>query len=286
MAKTSMNGGDKAVRGARALGWVSIGLGAMELFAPEALGKWIGVRGRSMLIRAMGGREIATGIVILTMPDPAIGISARVGGDVLDLTLLTRGLFFKDTANGKLRRAVAIVGGIAAADVVCAACLAQTSGSSVVETVQTIAVNRSPEECYRLWRDFENLPRFMKHVGSVQVSGEGRSHWVAKGPAGVTVEWDAELMEDSPNRIAWRSLPGGDVENSGLVEFQPATQGHGTIVKATVRYAPPAGAAGAAIAKLFGEEPSIQAKTELRRFKAVLETGEVPTIDGQSSGHA
>ena len=285
MAEAMSIKGDNTVRGARALGWVSIGLGAMELFAPEALGRWIGVRGRSTLIRAMGVREIASGIVILTMPDPAIGISARVGGDVLDLTLLTRGLFSRDTANEKLGRAVVIRAGMTAADVICATGLAH-SGASVVETVQTIAVNRSPEECYRFWRDFENLPRFMKHVESVEASGDGRSHWVVKGPAGVAVEWDAELTEDLPNRIAWRSVPGGDIENSGSVEFRPATQGHGTIVRATVRYAPPAGAVGSAIAKLLGQEPSIQAKTELRRFKAVLETGEVPTIDGQSSGRA
>ena len=114
--------------------------------------------------------------------------------------------------------------------------------------------------------------------------GDGRSHWVVKAPAGTTEEWDAELTQDSPSRIAWKSLPGADIDNAGAVEFQNATAGHGTIVKATIHYNPPGGKLGSTIAKLFGEEPSVQAKMDLRRFKAVIETGEVPTIEGQSSG--
>jgi len=128
------------------------------------------------------------------------------------------------------------------------------------------------------------LPSFMKHVESVHRVGDDRWHWIVDAPAGRTVEWDAELIEDSEKRIAWRSLPGGDIENEGSVEFLPATAGHGTIVKATIAYRPPAGKAGVLLAKLFGEEPAVQAKDDLRRFKAMIETGEVPTTTGQSSG--
>ena len=121
-----MNNGDKAVRGARVLGWAGIGLGAMKVFAPDAFGKWIGARGRSNVIRAMGVREIAAGLLIVAMPDPALGISARVGGDVLDLTLLTRGLFAAGSEKQRLGTATAMAAGIGAADVVCATCLAHS----------------------------------------------------------------------------------------------------------------------------------------------------------------
>ncbi len=271
-----------AVRGARALGWFSIGLGAAQLFAPRLIGQMIGIRGQETLIRSMGAREIAAGIAILTEKNPTRSIMGRVAGDAVDLALLGAGLGSPDAEKGKVGTAIGVVAGITALDVICAAQL--QSPSSKISTIQTMAVNKTPEECYQFWRNFENLPRFMEHVESVTALGDGRSHWVVKAPAGTTVEWDAELTQDSPSRIAWQSLPGADIENSGSVEFLKATAGHGTIVKATIDYAPPGGKLGSVIAKLFGEEPSVQAKMDLRRFKAVLETGEVPTIEGQSSG--
>lgn len=284
MAEDTFKSDGNAVRGARALGWFSIGLGAMELFAPRTLGRLIGVDGaHTTLIRAMGAREIAAGIVVLTQKVPTEGMATRVAGDALDLTLLGAGYGSENAEKGKLTTALAMVAGVTALDVYYASRLTK-HGANVQSTVQTVAVNRTPQQCYEFWRNFENLPRFMKHVNSVRDLGNGRSHWEARGPGGISIEWDAELTEDSPNRIAWRSLPGADVENSGSVEFQNGTTGHGTIVKALVNYKPPAGAMGSAVAKLFGEEPSIQAKMDLRRFKAVLETGEVPTIKGQSSG--
>ena len=149
---------------------------------------------------------------------------------------------------------------------------------------EAITINRPRSEVYAFWRNLENLAEFMEHVESVRVTEGNRSHWVVKAPAGTTVEWDAELISDGPERIEWRSLPGADVENAGSVEFKRATAGHGTIVKASIQYKPPAGQVGAAVAKLFAREPGMQARSDLRRFKAVVETGEVPTIVGQSSG--
>jgi uncharacterized membrane protein len=146
---------------------------------------------------------------------------------------------------------------------------------------KSIIINRSPEELYQYWRDLENLPRFMQHLESVRVTGDGRSHWVAKAPAGTSVEWDAEITEDRPNeRIAWRSLEGADVDNSGSVEFRPAPGNRGTIVRVEIEYNPPGGAIGALVAKLFGEEPGQQAQEDLRCFKQVMETGEVVLSDG------
>ena len=141
---------------------------------------------------------------------------------------------------------------------------------------KAITVNRPPEEAYTFWHDFRNLPRFMKHLEDVQMTDNGRSHWKAKAPAGTTVEWDAVVVDDRPNElIAWRSLDGADVDNSGSVRFAPAPGGRGTEVRVELHYNPPGGALGATIAKLFGEEPEQQVQDDLRRFKQVLETGEV-----------
>ncbi len=270
------------IKGARALGWFSIGLGAAELFAPGFIGRMIGLRGQETLIRWMGVREIAAGIAVLTEKKPTRSMIGRVAGDAVDLSLLSAGLASDDADKAKVGTAIGMVAAITALDVICAAQL--QSGPSTISTVQTMAVNKTPEECYQFWRNFENLPHFMEHVESVQAMGDGRYHWTVKAPAGTTVEWDAELTQDSPSRIAWKSLPGADIDNAGAVEFQNATAGHGTIVKAIIHYNPPGGKLGSTIAKLFGEEPSVQAKMDLRRFKAVIETGEVPTIEGQSSG--
>jgi uncharacterized membrane protein len=140
------------------------------------------------------------------------------------------------------------------------------------------------EEVYAFWRDLRNLSRFMMHVELVTTSGD-RSHWIVKGPAGTTVEWDAEITEERPNELlAWRSLPGSQIENSGSVRFKKAPADRGTEVHVSLQYEPPAGKAGAALAKLFGEEPTQQLTDDLRRFKQVMETGEVVLSDGSLGG--
>ncbi|HEX8474725.1 MAG TPA: SRPBCC family protein [Pyrinomonadaceae bacterium] len=160
-------------------------------------------------------------------------------------------------------------------------------GGHGVKVEKSVTINRSPEELYRFWRNFENLPRFMHHLESVHVTGEKTSHWVAKAPAGGSVQWNAEIYNEKENElIAWRSLEGSDVDNAGSVHFQPATGGRGTHVKVSVKYDPPGGVVGATIAKLFGEEPSQQIQEDLRRFKQLMETGETPTTEGQTSGRA
>jgi len=152
---------------------------------------------------------------------------------------------------------------------------------------KTVTIDKSPEELYRFWRDFENLPRFMKHVKSVGSIGDGRSHWVAKAPAGMTVEWDAEVINEEPNRlIAWRSLHHSEINHAGSVRFDPAPGGRGTEVRVTLNYAPPAGSLGVAVAKLFGEEPELQLEESLRRFKGLMEAGEVATTEGQPFGRS
>ncbi len=150
---------------------------------------------------------------------------------------------------------------------------------------KSLVINSSPEELYNFWHDFENLPRFMRHLESVRVTGEGRSHWVATAPGGTTVEWDAEVTEDRPGElIAWRSTEGSDVYNTGSVKFERAPGDRGTIVRVEIDYAPPGGRIGAAVAKLFGEDPQQQIDSDLRRFKQVVETGEVVISDATLPG--
>lgn len=143
---------------------------------------------------------------------------------------------------------------------------------------RTITINRPREEVYAFWRDFRNLARFMENVESVEVSDNRRSHWVVKAPAGKTVEWDSELTEEEEGRLlAWESVEGADIKNTGRIEFRDAPPGRGTEVTATIVYDPPGGDLGKLIAKLFQKEPKIQARRDLRRFKQLLETGEIST---------
>lgn len=159
--------------------------------------------------------------------------------------------------------------------------------SAAVKVEQSFTINASAEKIYSYWRRFENLPRFMQHLESVTEIDASRSHWKAKAPFGTTVEWDAEILSDIPNEmISWRSIEGADVSNAGSVHFRPATGGRGTVVKVSLSYEPPAGKIGAAIAWLSGEEPSVQVKEDLRRFKRLMETDEIPTTVGQPAGRS
>jgi uncharacterized membrane protein len=151
----------------------------------------------------------------------------------------------------------------------------------------SIAIDRSPDELYAFWRDFTNLPVFMMNLESVTPLDSVRSHWIANGPLGKRVEWDAEVYNEKENElIAWRSLENADVINAGSVRFQAGPEGHGTFVRVTVNYNPPAGAVGASFAKLLGAEPGQLIKEDLRRLKQIMEAGEMATIEGQTSGRA
>jgi uncharacterized membrane protein len=152
-----------------------------------------------------------------------------------------------------------------------------------VHVEKSITIGKSPEELYSFWRDFENLPRFMDHLESVTCVSTNRSHWVAKGPAGKRVEWDAEIYNEKPNElIAWRSLD-GEVTNAGSVRFEAAGE-RGTVVRVVVNYNAPGGKLGALMAKLLGGEPGHMIEDDLRRLKQILETGETANIEGQTSG--
>ena len=150
---------------------------------------------------------------------------------------------------------------------------------------RSVTIGKPRADVYRFWRALENLPRFMKHLQSVQQMDERRSHWVAAAPANRTVQWDAEIINDVPDEmIAWRSLEGSDVDNAGSVHFKDAPGGRGTVVSVELQYNPPGGTVGAWVAKLFGEEPDQQIAEDLRRFKQLLEAGEIATTEGQPKG--
>lgn len=154
-----------------------------------------------------------------------------------------------------------------------------------IRVEKTVTINKPADELYRYWHNFENLPTFMKHLKSVKVYNEKRSHWIANAPLGNNVEWDADILEDRENEfISWASVEGADVENSGFVRFQKAPGDRGTEVKVVLEYNLPGGSLTAAIAKLFGEEPEQQIGDELRRFKMLMEAGEIATTEGQPSG--
>jgi uncharacterized membrane protein len=149
---------------------------------------------------------------------------------------------------------------------------------------QQITINKSPEEVYSFWRNLENLPRFMNHLNCVRAVDNRVSHWVATGPAGMNVEWDAEIVNDTPNEIiGWRSLEGSQVDNGGSVRFEHAGTGRGTLVKVSLQYNPPAGQLGAMVARLFGEDPKKTIGEDLQRFKELMETGNISTPMKKSS---
>jgi uncharacterized membrane protein len=143
----------------------------------------------------------------------------------------------------------------------------------------SVTVNNPPEEVYAFWRDFKNLPTFMRHLEEVD-EFDGLTIWRARGPGGIPLQWDAAIVAERPNeRIAWRSLEGADLQNYGSVTFLPGPCGRGTEVHVTLGFEPPFLALGTAVVKLLGAIPEQQLRADLRRFKQMLETGGVATSD-------
>lgn len=154
-------------------------------------------------------------------------------------------------------------------------------GSAGVNVEESVTINRSIEELYRFWRNLENLPRFMHHLESVERITDTLSRWRAKGPGGRTVEWNAEIINEVANQvIGWRSIEGSDVVSAGSVNFDEAGAGRGTRVRVRLQYSPPGGKLGAAVARLMGRDPATEIREDLRRFKQLVETGEVASNEG------
>jgi uncharacterized membrane protein len=279
---------------ATGLGWFSIGLGVAELVAPDTIARLVGVKPTNTartVLRVAGARELAHGIGILASNQrnnqPTGWVWSRVAGDVMDLSLLGTAMSKDDNDRSRLNAATVAVLGVTALDIMAGNGLSSQQSERMggrraagIHVKRSITIGRPREEIYSFWHDFQNLPRFMRHLESVTITGSGRSHWKAKAPAGATVEWDAETTADQPNElIAWHSLGNSDVDNSGMVRFTDAPGGRGTEVHVDLRYDPPGGTFGAMFAKMFGEDPGTQIADDLRRLKQVLEIGELVLSD-------
>jgi len=284
-----LDGADSLERG---LGWFSIGLGAAAVGAPRLVCWLSGLRSPA-LMRFVGTRELAVGIGILTQGNREPWLWSRVVGDTFDLAALSVALARRNR-RGRAAVALAAVAGVTALDLFAAGRLTGSragrsvpgaSGRTDIYLERSIAVSKSPEECYRFWRSFENLPRFMQSLESVRQLDERRSRWVAKGPLATRLEWTSEITADRPGEeLAWRTLDDSGAANAGAVKFERAPAGRGTIVRVSLHYSPLGGALGAGLVRLLGHDPQSRIREDLRRFKQVMETGEIPTTRGQPTG--
>ena len=281
---------------AQGLGWFSIAIGAAAVLAPRTLGSLAGVgRGTGSLMRSTGIRELANGVGILTQRNPAPWLWSRVVGDVVDLAVLATGLRPGNPGRGRAAFSFAAVAGVMALDALAASHLTKHAGHPLVSGVAaptdlyfetSIATGKMPEDCYRFWRNVENLPRFIDGLQSVQALDERRFHWVAKASSDETpLEWDCEITEDRPGAaLAWRTVNGAEVPNAGSVIFEPLPHGRGTIVRLSIHYSPVDGQLTAALASLLRLDPQSRVHEDLRRFKQLLESGEIATTHGQPTG--
>lgn len=266
------------------LGWFSLALGLAELAISSTMSRLIGARNDARsraTLAAFGAREMANGLALLTGKRSAIWLWARVAGDVADLAFLATASRARRADRQRLLAAGTLVAGVTAVDGLTALQMTRSPAedAGTIRVSKSVTVRRQPADVYRFFRDIKNLPRFMEHLESVTEHGK-RSTWCAKGPAGMTVEWEAELTQEIPNAVlSWRSVEGATVPNRGSVTFRPAPGNRGTEVCVSLEYEPPAGKIGAAVAKLFGEEPGQQVMSDLRRFKQIMEVGEVLRSD-------
>jgi uncharacterized membrane protein len=291
MLRQTISGQADEQKLAKGLAWFSLGLGLVEFLTPQLVARLTGQSKKNCgLIRLFGLREIAHGISIFSQGKrPANAVWSRVAGDLLDMTAL--GFAFASPKSNKIGVALAAanVAGVTALDILTADQLSKKSGDltdhGAVRVQKSLFINKAPEEVYQFWRDFERFPTFMLHLVSVRNTSGGRTHWTAKGPAGTTVDWEAEITQDWPNEvISWRSRPGSAVQNTGSVSFRSAPGNRGTIVFVELEYKPLGGMLGASVAKIFREDPLQQMKDDLRRFKQIIETGEIVKSDASPEG--
>ena len=280
--------GLRTERLAKSLGWFSVGLGVAELAAPSRVARLIGIRhpnGATSVVRAMGAREVVSGMAVLANPRRSAPLWSRVAGDGIDLWLLQQTFRRPDVDRGRWLAMTAAVLGITMADLRCAQELRAHENRTVTSARRShldraITINKRAEEVYRFWRDFSNLPRVTRSVEAVRELGDGRSHWRVRTPAGIAIEWDAEITDERENeRLAWRSIS-GPINHHGAIAFRRAPGNRGTELHVTLAYEPPAGAIGSSMAWLLDGTWERRIQDDLRRCKQFLETGEIPISEG------
>jgi len=256
---------------------------------PTAVARLSGLEQHRRLLPLIGLRELAAGIGLLSTSNPTPWLWARVVGDGMDLAVILSSLLSPRNPR-RMSAAVtaAVVGAITAIDTRESL---RTSSSNTVSSAPdalvsaSVIIGKSSQECYEFWRNPTNMTRISPMVESVTVLDERTSRWLIRSPLGTRIEWDSKITGDTPGqRISWRSVDGGGLYHAGVVRFEPATGNRGTLVSTSVHFRVPGGSAGVGLAKLLGANPRSEIREDLRRFKQLMEAGEIPTTRGQPSG--
>lgn len=275
---------------ARGLGWFSLGLGLAQIAAPGKVARIVGMPGddkQRNVIRAVGVREIASGIGILTQAKPTSWLWTRVGGDAMDLALLRSAKASPEADRNRLAAATAAVLGMAVADTLVSTRIAgepdapyEALEARDVRAVAAVTINAPLDEIYGSWDGFAALPSFMSDFASVQVIDSRQSRWSMEMPAGKTLEWDVEIIDASPDAgITWQTAENASVDARGHVVFRPAPGNQGTEVIFDVQFSPPGGELGKSIAGLLAGGLGMKLGSDLRRFKQLVELGEIVHSD-------
>lgn len=268
---------------ARGLGWFSLALGAAELAMPRALARIIGVHpgpATTLLIRAMGARELIAGLGVLMAPRRPLPLWSRVAGDAIDLALLGAATTGERSSLPRLAGAAAAVAGVTALDVVAARKTQQAYDHANRPALYAITINKPPSDVYAFYRKLSQLPLFMDYLASVTERDGKLSHWVAKLPLGGTIAWDARITDDRPGElIAWQSVEGSLIQSRGRVTFARTPGRNMTEVRVEMQLGFLGTKPSTTLAKFFSRA---QIKGDLRRLKQVLETGEVLFSDASA----
>jgi uncharacterized membrane protein len=277
---------------ARNLGLLSLALGAGAVLMPTWLSRVSGLEPHRRLLPLVGLRELTAGIGLLSSSNPTPWLWSRVAGDAMDLAVILSSLMSRNNSR-KMSAAVtaAVVAAIAAIDTreslrsTRSGNTNQQAAASDVLVSASVIVSKSPQECYDFWRDATNMTRISPMVESVTVLDQRTSRWLIRSPLGHRIEWDSKVTGETPGeRISWRSVDGGGLYHAGVIRFERATGDRGTLVNTSMHFRVPGGAAGIGLAKLLGANPRSEVREDLRRFKQLLEAGEIPTTRGQPSG--
>jgi uncharacterized membrane protein len=275
---------------AKALGWLGLGLGLAQVAMPRRVANLIGLPGDEddqKVVRVVGLREIATGLGILAQARPTPWLWSRVGGDAMDLALLRAAMDSPWARKDRVTAATLAVLGVTAADLLCSTKLtaepaprSEAIESNDVHVMAAVTVQAPVSEIFAVWDGFQGLPRFMTDAATVQITGDRQSRWTIPGPAGTSLEWDVQITATKPNeQITWRATEGGLFSAQGTMRFRTAPGNRGTQVIFDAHFSPPGGALGKTIAQPLAEVLNVKIANDLRRFKQLIELGEVAHSD-------
>ncbi len=275
---------------AKALGWFSVGLGLAQLAIPRQVANLIGLPGDEddqKVMRVVGLREIASGLGILAQAKPTPWLWSRVGGDAMDLALLRSAMDSPWARKDRVTAATLAVLGITAADLLCSTKLTaepnepyEAGANDDVHVTAAVTVQAPVSEIFAVWDGFQGLPRFMSDAATVQITGDRQSRWTIPGPAGTSLEWDVQITSVVPNeQITWRTAEGGLFAAEGTVRFRTAPGNRGTQVIYDAHFSPPGGELGKKIAQPLAEVLKVKIGSDLRRFKQLIELGEIVHSD-------